>query len=314
MNDAKALTGQIGYSSLKNFKKRFGKQKHIFALMVIGLIWYIIFKYYPLWFISKAFTNFGTVAKARFTGLANFERLFSSPFFWRAFKNTLILSFYNLVFYFPIPIIIALSLNELNSKFLKRTTQFIVYAPHFLSWVVVGGLFNIMLAPSDGIVNKVLISTGIINSPIYFMASTNWFRTVLVGTEIWKSAGYGAVIYIAAIAGVDHELYDAAAVDGAGRWKQTWHVTLPSIRGTIAVVLMLTVSRILQIFEQVLVMYNSAVMDVADVLRTFSYVEGLNRGNIGYATAIGLFTSVVSLLLIIGCNLFSKKVLDEEII
>ena len=308
------LAGQNRTHSFTGFAKRFSRQKYIFALMVVGLIWYIIFKYYPLWFISKAFTNYGTVANSRFTGLVNFQRLFVSPFFWRAFRNTLILSFLNLVFYFPVPIIIALSLNEINGKLLKRTAQFIVYMPHFLSWVVVGGLFNIMLAPSNGIINRALIDTGILNSPIYFMASPRWFRTVLVGTEIWKNAGYGAVIYIAAIAGVDRELYDAAAVDGAGRWKQTWHVTLPSIRSTIATVLMLTVSRILQIFEQVLVMSNAAVTTVADVLRTFSYTEGLNRVNIGYATAIGLFTSAVSLILIIACNIFSKKVLDEEII
>jgi len=308
------MMGPKKNSGFAKFAKRFGKQKYIFALMVVGLIWYIIFKYYPLWFITRAFTNYGAVANYRFTGFANFQRLFAAPFFWRAFRNTLVLSFYNLIFYFPMPIIIALSLNEIGSKVLKRTVQFVVYISHFLSWVVVGGLFNIMLAPSDGIINKALIGIGAIDAPIYFMASTKWFRTVLVGTEIWKNAGYGAVIYIAAIAGINHELYDAAAVDGAGRWKQTWHVTLPSIRSTIAVVLMLTVSRILQIFEQVLVMYNSAVMDVADVLRTFSYVEGLNRGNIGYATAIGLFTSVVSLILIFGTNLFSKKVLDEEII
>jgi putative aldouronate transport system permease protein len=314
MTSLKFLTQKPAASGFRSFAKRFGKQKYIFALMVTGLIWYIIFKYYPLWFITKAFTNYGTVANARFTGFANFRRLLVSPLFWRAFKNTLVLSFLNLVFYFPIPIIIALSLNELKSSALKRVAQFIVYIPHFLSWVVVGGLFNIMLAPSNGIINKALVATGVINSPIYFMASTDWFRSVLVGTEIWKNAGYGAVIYIAAIAGVDRELYDAAAVDGAGHWRQTWHVTLPSIRNTIATVLMLTVSRILQVFEQILVMYNSAVMDVADVLRTFSFVEGLNRGNTGYATAIGLFTSVVSLLLIVGCNWFSKKVFDEEIL
>ena len=301
-------------SGFKNFRKRFGKQKYIFLLMVTGLIWYFIFKYYPLWFITKAFTNFGATANPRFTGLANFQRLFASPFFWRAFKNTLILSLYNLLFYFPIPIIIALSLNELKSKFLKRTAQFVVYMPHFLSWVVVGGLFNLLLSPSNGIINKALMSTGLLDQSIYFMASTKWFRGILVGTEIWKSAGYGAVIYIAAIAGVDRELYDAAAVDGAGFWGQAWHVTLPSIRSTIATVLMLTVARILQLFEQVLVMYNSAVMPVADVLRTFSYVEGLTRGNIGYATAIGLFTSITSLVLIIGTNIFSKKILDEEIL
>ena len=283
-------------------------------LVVPGVRWFIVFKYYPLRFIINAFTNYGTVANPRFTGLANFQRLFLSPNFWRAFRNTLILSFYKIVFYFPIPIILALSLNELKNQFAKKAAQFVIYIPHFLSWVVVGGLFNMMLAPSDGIINKALVSMGIISEPIYFMASVKWFRSVLVGTEIWKSAGYGAVIYIAAISSIDTQLYDAAAVDGAGYWARTWHVTLPGIRNTIATVLLLTLSRVMQMFEQILVMYNSAVMDVSDVLRTFSYVEGLNRGNVGYATAIGLFTSIVSVLLILGCNLFSKKVLDEEII
>ena len=308
------MTKQKRQSRTKLFLKRFSKQKYIFMLVVPGVIWFIVFKYYPLRFIIKAFTNYGPVANPRFTGLANFQRLFLSPNFWRAFRNTLILSFYNIVFYFPIPIILALSLNELKNQFAKKAAQFVIYIPHFLSWVVVGGLFNMMLAPSDGIINKALISMGIISEPIYFMASVKWFRSVLVGTEIWKSAGYGAVIYIAAISSIDTQLYDAAAVDGAGYWARTWHVTLPGIRNTIATVLLLTLSRVMQMFEQILVMYNSAVMDVSDVLRTFSYVEGLNRGNVGYATAIGLFTSIVSVLLILGCNLFSKKVLDEEII
>lgn len=308
------MTKQKRQSRTKLFLKRFSKQKYIFMLVVPGVIWFIVFKYYPLRFIINAFTNYGTVANPRFTGLANFQRLFLSPNFWRAFRNTLILSFYNIVFYFPIPIILALSLNELKNQFAKKAAQFVIYIPHFLSWVVVGGLFNMMLAPSDGIINKALVSMGIISEPIYFMASVKWFRSVLVGTEIWKSAGYGAVIYIAAISSIDTQLYDAAAVDGAGYWARTWHVTLPGIRNTIATVLLLTLSRVMQMFEQILVMYNSAVMDVSDVLRTFSYVEGLNRGNVGYATAIGLFTSIVSVLLILGCNLFSKKVLDEEII
>mgnify|MGYP001131371762 CR=1 FL=1 len=309
-----AMTKQKRQSRTKLFLKRFSKQKYIFMLVVPGVIWFIVFKYYPLRFIINAFTNYGTVANPRFTGLANFQRLFLSPNFWRAFRNTLILSFYNIVFYFPIPIILALSLNELKNQFAKKAAQFVIYIPHFLSWVVVGGLFNMMLAPSDGIINKALVSMGIISEPIYFMASVKWFRSVLVGTEIWKSAGYGAVIYIAAISSIDTQLYDAAAVDGAGYWARTWHVTLPGIRNTIATVLLLTLSRVMQMFEQILVMYNSAVMDVSDVLRTFSYVEVLNRGNVGYATAIGLFTSIVSVLLILGCNLFSKKVLDEEII
>lgn len=304
---------RMGKPSLKELGKRFGRQKYIFLMMTVGLIWYLIFKYYPLWYISKAFTNYGTVANPEFIGLDNFKKLFTSPYFLRSFKNTLILSFMNLAFSFPIPIILALSLNELRSRTFKKSAQFIVYVPHFLSWVVVGGLFNMMLSPGEGIINEALVALGVLEKPIYFMASNEWFRATLVGTEIWKNAGYNAVVYIAAIAGVDQQLYEAARVDGAGRFKQMLHITLPGIRSTIATVLMLTVARILQIFEQILVMENNAVKEVSDVLKTYSYWEGIDRGNIGYATAIGLFTSVVSLILVIGCSKFSKKVLHEEI-
>lgn len=297
----------------RTLARRFRRQKYIFCMMAVGLIWFLIFKYYPLWYISKAFTNYGTVANPEFIGLENFRKLFTSPYFLRAFGNTLILSFMNLLIGFPIPIILALSLNEIRNRALKKSAQFIIYVPHFLSWVVVGGLFNLMLSPGDGIVNELLMDFGLIESPIYFMASNEWFRSVLVGTELWKNAGYNAVVYIAAIAGVDQQLYEAARVDGAGRWKQIWHITLPGIRPTIATVLMLTVARILQIFEQILVMENNAVREVSDVLKTYSYWEGINRGNIGYATAVGLFTSIVSLILVIGCSRFSKKVLHEDI-
>lgn len=296
----------------QRFFRRFGKQKYIFMLLIPGLIWYFLFKYVPLWYITTAFTNTGTTANPSFIGLANFKRLFLSPHFSRSFRNTLILSFYNLLFYFPLPIILALSMNELRHRFAKRTVQFVVYIPHFFSWVVVGGLFTMMLSPTDGIVNEMLKVVG--NEPIYFMASRDWFRSVLISSQVWKDVGYGTVIYIAAISSIDMELYDAASVDGAGAWAKLWSITLPSIRSTIATVLLLTVSRIMQIFEQVIVMYNDSVMDVSDVLRTYAYREGLTNGDIGYATAIGLFTSVVSLVLILGCNLFSKRVLHEDIL
>jgi putative aldouronate transport system permease protein len=169
-----------------------------------------------------------------------------------------------------------------------------------------------MLSPSNGIVNDMIMATG--HDSIYFMGSNDWFRGVLVTSAIWRDMGYNTVIYIAAIAGVDVELYEAAGIDGAGGWAKLWHITLPSIRNTIATVLLLTVSRVLQIFEQVLVMYNDGVIAVSDVLRTFNYREALLNNQIGYGTAIGLFTSVVSLILILGCNAFSRAVLKEEII
>lgn len=312
MIKSNALPKATKPSAFRKGLKLFSKQKYIFLVLAPGLIWFVLFKYAPLWYISMAFTDYGTTATPSFIGLENFTRLFLSPNFKRAFFNTLILSFYQIVFYFPMPIILALAMNEIRSKFFKRTVQFTVYIPYFFSWVVVGGLFTIMLSPQDGIVNEMIKAMG--GEPIFFMASTKWFRTVLISSQLWKDVGYGTVIYVAAISTIDQELYDAASVDGAGYLAKTWHITLPSIRGTIATVLLLNISKVMQIFEQVLVMSNDSVKDVSDVLRTYSYYEGMQRGDIGYATAIGLFTSVISLILILGCNLFSKKVLKEEIL
>jgi putative aldouronate transport system permease protein len=294
------------------FRRKFERQKYIFFIIIPGLLWYMLFKYYPLWFISKAFTNFGTVAKPSFIGMGNFVRLFAAPNFRRAFFNTLILAGYQLLFYFPIPILLALAMNELRSAKFKRAIQFTVYIPHFFSWVVVGGLFTLMLSPRNGIVNKVIEMMG--HESIYFMASVKYFRSVIISSQIWKNAGYGTVVYVAAMSTINPELYDAAEVDGAGHLARTWHITLACIRNTIATVLLLNLSGLIRMFEQIFIMYNPAVMDVADVLGTFSYREAFQRGNVGYGTAIGLFTSAVSLILVLGTKYFCKRFLDEDII
>ena len=203
-------------------------------------------------------------------------------------------------------------MNELIFTKLKRLVQFIVYIPHFFSWVVVGAIFTMVLAPNDGIVNQIITSIG--GESIYFMADESWFRWVLVGSYMWRDVGYGTIIYIATISTIDVQLYDAATVDGAGYWQKMWYITLPSLKGTIATVLLLTVARILLIFEQVLVMYIPPVYSVSEVLTTYSYTEGILNGNIGYATAVSLFTAVISSILVIGCNKISKKFLGESII
>jgi putative aldouronate transport system permease protein len=294
------------------FFKKFKRQRPILMLLIPGVLWYIIFKYVPMLFAFNAFTDYGTRAEVSFIGLENFRQLFSSPGFWGAFRNTLIISFLNLVFYFPLPIILALLMNELIFTKLKRLVQFIVYIPHFFSWVVVGAIFTMVLAPNDGIVNQIITSLG--GESIYFMADESWFRWVLVGSYMWRDVGYGTIIYIATISTIDVQLYDAATVDGAGYWQKMWYITLPSLKGTIATVLLLTVARILLIFEQVLVMYIPPVYSVSEVLTTYSYTEGILNGNIGYATAVSLFTAVISSILVIGCNKISKKFLGESII
>jgi len=309
INDDKELNKN---GKLEKFKNRFMGQKALFFLVIPGILWYIVFKYIPMIGALAAFTDFGISADISFIGLDNFKDLFSSPGFWNAFKNTLLISSYILIFFFPLPIILALLINEIMFVRLRRLVQFIVYIPHFFSWVVIGSIFVMLLSPTDGIVNKIITSLG--GESIYFMVSVDWFRSILVGAHIWRDVGYGTIIYIATISTIDVQLYEAATVDGAGYWGKMWHITLPSLKNTIATVLLLTVARILLIFEQIIVMYGPPVYKVSEVLTTYSFTEGLLNGNIGYATAVSLFTAVVSAILVIGCNQVSKKFLDKSII
>lgn len=312
VNNAETKIRTNSKSKSSQFFKEVRKQKFLLLLMVPGILWFIIFKYLPLIGLSLAFTDYGFRPKVSFIAFDNFKRLFSSTNFWVAFKNTIFISFLNIVFYFPLPIILALCMNELISAKIKKTVQFVVYIPYFFSWVIVGSVFATMLSPSSGIVNEIIKAFGY--DSVFFMADPRWFRGILIISYIWRSVGYGTVIYVATLATVDSTLYDAATVDGAGYWKRMLHVTLPGIRSTIATMLLLNISHVLNIFEQVLVMYNAAVYSVSDVLMTYSFREGLLNSNIGYAIAIGLFTSVISLILVLGTNKLSERFLDESIL
>lgn len=287
-------------------------QKYLLLMVLPGLIWYIVFKYLPMIGLGLAFTDYGFKAKVSFVGLGNFKRLFSSAIFWNAFKNTLIISMANIVFYFPVPLIVALMINELKSFKVKKGLQFLIYIPYFFSWVVVGSIFVNLLSPSSGPVNAIISAFG--GKPIYFMASTTHFRPVIISSYIWRQMGYGAVIYIAALTTVEPQLYEAATIDGAGHWGKLWHITLPSMRSTIVTMLLLNLSHVLLIFEQILVMYNAAVYSVADVLQTYVYREGVLSGDMGYSIAVGMFTSIISLILVLSTNKLSSKFLEEPIL
>lgn len=296
----------------KSLGARIKEQKYLILMVVPGLIWYLIFKYCSYAGLSMAFTNYGFSSEIDFVGLKNFIRLFKSALFWKAFKNTIIISLMNIVFYFPFPLIVALMINELKSLRTKRAVQFLIYIPYFFSWVVVGCIFVTLLSPSSGIVNQVLTSLGF--ETIYFMADVRWFRTVLVVSYIWRQMGYGAVIYVATLSTVDPQLYEAAKIDGCGHWGMLYHITLPSIKSTIVTMLLLNLSHVLLIFEQIMVMYNSSVYSVSDVLQTYSYREGILSGNIAYGTAISLFTGIVSLILVLGTNKLSSLFLEDTVL
>lgn len=300
------------YTIKKPLGVRIRRQKYLLLMLLPGILWYVVFKYLPMLGLSLAFTDYGFKAKVSFIGLKNFKRLFSSSIFWNAFRNTLVISIMNIVFYFPVPLIVALMINELKSLKLKKGIQFLIYIPYFFSWVVVGSIFVNLLSPSAGPVNAVIKALG--HDPIYFMASPKYFRGVIVLSYIWRQMGYGAVIYIAALTTVDPQLYEAATIDGAGHWGRLIHVTLPSIRSTVVTMLLLNLSHVLMIFEQILVMYNAAVYDVADVLQTYVYREGVLNGDVGYSIAVGMFTSIISLILVLSTNKLSSVVLDETVL
>ena len=291
---------------------RISRQRYLLIMLAPGIIWYVLFKYVPLMGLSLSFTDYGFRSKVSFVGLENFQRLLTSTIFWNAFRNTLIISLANIVFYFPAPLIVALLINELRSTKAKRFIQFLIYIPYFFSWVVVGSIFVNLLSPSSGLVNNIITKFG--GDPIYFMASAKHFRPVLISSYIWRQMGYGAVIYVASLTTVQPELYEAATIDGAGHWGKLFYVTLPGIRSTIVTMLLLNLSHVLLIFEQVLVMYNAAVYDVADVLQTYVFREGVLSGDIGYSIAVGMFTSIISLILVLSTNKISSRFLDEPIL
>lgn len=292
--------------------KRIVRQRWLLLMLLPGLVWFLLFKYATYAGLFLSFTNYGFRKTVSFVGLRNFQRLFRSVSFMNAFRNTLLISLYNIIFYFPFPILIAMLINELKSVHAKRLVQFLIYIPYFFSWVVVGSIFVNLLSPSSGIVNQVMAALGM--EKIYFMSDVRYFRKVLIASYIWKQMGYGAVIYVATLSTVDPQLYEAAEIDGCGKFKQALYITLPTIRPTIVTMLLLNLSHVLMIFDQIMVMYNAAVYSVSDVLQTFAYREGILTGNLGFGTAVSLFVGVISLVLVLGTNWISKHFLEDSIL
>ena len=293
----------------------------LYLLLVPGVIYLLIFKYTPLYGLMIAFKDFDifagenpfqSIIASPWVGLKEFRRVMMSPSFLQVLANTLIISLYKIFFLFPLPIILALLLNELRNVALKRTLQTIIYLPHFLSWVIISGLFLNLLG-STGIVNRLLLSLGM-EKPIYFFMNARLFRGILVVTQGWKEIGWGSIVYLAAISGIDPQLYEAAYVDGATKMKQVTHITLPGILPVVVLLLILRIGNILQAgFEQILTMYNPLVFDVADILQTYVYRIGLGQLNFSMGTAVGLFNSVVAFTLILLANTFSRRTVGRSI-
>jgi putative aldouronate transport system permease protein len=282
-------------------------------MLIPGIIYYILFHYTPMYGILIAFKDFNIFkgfAESAWAGLDNFRYLFSLPEFYQVLRNTLMLNLLSLVFGFPAPIIIALLVNEITHKRLSSVLKSTLYLPHFFSWIVIGGIIVNLLSPKYGIVNAVLQDLGL--PTVFFLGEEHWWVFSYVFSGIWKEAGWGAIIYIAALAGIDSELYEAARIDGANRWKQTLHVTLPGLKPTIVIMLILKLGQIMEIgFEQPFVLSNPLVYDISDVISTYIYKVGILQSKFSLTTAMGLFQSLIGFIMIVSANRFIKKLGEE---
>ncbi|UKS31201.1 ABC transporter permease subunit [Paenibacillus sp. HWE-109] len=280
--------------------------------MLLPLVaWYIVFKYVPMYGVIISFKDYSIMSGIAGSDWANpwykhFKMFFDSPYFTQLISNTLLISCYKLVFTMAPSIILAILLNECRSMFLKRWVQTLSYMPHFLSWVIVYGIALAFFSETNGLVNRWIEEIGL--STISFLGSPEWFRSVLVGTDVWKDLGWGAIIYIAAIAGIDPSLYEAAMMDGAGRLRRIWNITLPGIANVIVLLLILRLGHILDAgFEQIYIFYNVRVYSVGDIIDTWVYRTGLEQLNFSLASAVGLFKSVIGMVLVLGTNKIAKR-------
>jgi putative aldouronate transport system permease protein len=297
--------------------RRFLRQWGLQAMVIPGLIWMIVFNYLPMTGVVMAFKNFRLAYRSIFQGAwigwANFREFFRDDYFGITVANTLGISLLKLVVGFPIPILFALLLNELRNLRFKKIVQTISYLPHFLSWVVLGGIMITWLSKS-GVINDLLVGLGLSSARVSYLGKPQYFWVLMLISDTWKELGWSAIIYLAAISGIDPQMYEAATVDGATRLKKAWYITLPTIKGTICILFILAVSGMLNSnFDQIFVLKNALNAERATVLDIYTYEMGMRNGRFGYATAIGLFKSVVGTVLLLSANFTSKRLMGRSL-
>lgn len=287
--------------------KDYRKNRLLYWMLFPTLLYVLIFNYVPMFGLVIAFEDysvFGGLFNSRWVGLDNFKEFFSSMYFGRTFKNTLALSMLDLLFNFPAPIILALMLNEVRQARYKKVLQTISYMPHFISMVVVAGLIKEFTSATGPLAQ---ISAALGGRASSYISQPQYFRPIFVVSEIWQSIGFNSIIYLAALSGISEELYEAAQIDGAGAWRKLWHVTLPGLAPTIIIMLILRCGAIMNVnFEKVLLLYSPATYKTSDIISTYVYRVGIEKQQLGYSTAVGLFNSVISLLLVLSANKLSK--------
>lgn len=302
--------------TFKALTQKWWNQKYLQFMVIPGLIWMIIFNYLPMGGIVIAFKKFKItkpIAEAPWVGFKYFQDFFQDINFADIMTNTIGISLLKLIIGFPLPIIFALLINEIRGIRFKKVSQTISYLPHFLSWVVLGGILTTWLSKT-GVINDLLMALNIIKAPISFLGEPKAFWGIVLISDIWKELGWSAILYLAAIAGVDQQIYEAATVDGANKLQKIWFITLPSITGTIAIMLILQISGLLNSnFDQILILKNQVNISRSQVIDTYVYQVGMTQGNYSYATAVGLFKSVIALFLLLIANKSSKKLLGRSL-
>lgn len=295
--------------------KRMNKNRWLYVMILPGLLYFLIFKYIPMYGLIISFQNykpFQGIRGSEWVGFKHFGRLFTEPDFLNILTNTLVLFGLNILFFFPVPILLALMLNELRGSFFKRLFQSLVYLPHFMSWVIIVSIGYVMLTMDGGILNELIAMLGF--GKVNFLLSPSWFRPTYIIQVIWREAGWGTIIYLAAIASVDTQLYEAARMDGATRLRQIWHITLPAIRSVIIILLILKIGDVLELgFEHVYLLLNAMNREVAEIIDTYVYTAGLLQGKFSYSTAIGFFKSLVGLVMVVLANKLAKKLGEEGV-
>lgn len=298
-------------SFAKKAQRDWRKNKWKYMMVLPVVIFFIVFHYKPMYGIIIAFNKYVPsqgIMGSSWVGLRNFIQFFEDYYFVRVVRNTFLISFYSLIFGFPCPIILALMLNELRGKWFKRTVQTVTYIPHFISLVVICGLIK-HFSLSGGVFNDIAALFGFRRSPL--LQNPDYFRTIYVASSIWQEVGWSSIIYLAALSGIDQQLYEAAEIDGAGRMSQTIHITLPGIAPTVIMLLILNMGNILNVgYEKCLLLYNESTFETADIISTYVYRKGLIDADFSYSTAVGLFNSVVNMAFLITTNAISKKTAD----
>ncbi|TMV48893.1 sugar ABC transporter permease [Paenibacillus mesophilus] len=288
------------------------KDKLLYLMAIPGILFFIVFHYVPMYGILIAFKKYNLYqgfSGSPWVGLDNFVKLFGMGGFRRALGNTIIISFYQLFFAFPAPIILAIMLNEVRHMLYKRFVQTVIYLPHFVSWIIIAGILYAFFSPSTGVIKEIAVWFGYEGAITNFLSSKEYFRGLLVVSNIWKEAGFGTVLYLATIASIDPQLYEAAKVDGAKKWRQIWHITLPGLRTTIVILLIIRVGHILNAgLDQVYALYNPQVYEVSEILDTFIYKLAFEEAKYDLSTATGVFKSVIGLVLVLFTNYIAKKI------